>query len=218
MTAATLAPVPRSLAADRMRPWVGPITLLATLAGIVAARWWATRLGLDALVVGAAFGLALGALAGAAHVAGRGKAASRHRAVIARGTASAIALGAVAGLALVGFTIVGGLANGPLAPGLGRPAAAFVPWALITVVVATTEEALLRGMLFDRVRLAGGTLGAIAITTVAFALLHVPLYGLHVVPLDIAVGLLFAGLRLGTGTVAAPAAAHAVADLATWWL
>ena len=54
--------------------------------------------------------------------------------------------------------------------------------------------------------------------TVAFALLHVPLYGWHVVPLDLAVGLVFAGLRLATGSAAAPAVAHSVADLATWWL
>ena len=73
-------------------------------------------------------------------------------------------------------------------------------------------------MLFDRLRLAGGTTLAIAVTTVAFALLHVPLYGWHVVPLDVAVGLGFAGLRLSTRTVLAPALAHAVADLATWWL
>ena len=52
----------------------------------------------------------------------------------------------------------------------------------------------------------------------AFALLHVPLYGWHVVPLDLGVGLAFAGLRLTTRGIAAPAAAHAIADLATWWL
>ena len=59
---------------------------------------------------------------------------------------------------------------------------------------------------------------AVAFTTIAFALLHVPLYGWHVVPLDLGVGLGFAGLRLLTKGIAAPAAAHAVADLATWWL
>jgi hypothetical protein len=48
--------------------------------------------------------------------------------------------------------------------------------------------------------------------------MHVPLYGWHVMPLDLAVGLVFGGLRLATHGVAAPAAAHAVADLATWWL
>ena len=72
--------------------------------------------------------------------------------------------------------------------------------------------------LFDALRRAGGVLPAIAITTLAFAAMHVPLYGWHVVPLDLAVGLGFGGLRLVTGRVAAPAAAHTVADLATWWL
>ena len=55
-------------------------------------------------------------------------------------------------------------------------------------------------------------------TAVLFALMHVPLYGWHVVPLDLGVGLWLAGLRLATGGVAAPAIAHTVADLATWWL
>jgi membrane protease YdiL (CAAX protease family) len=53
---------------------------------------------------------------------------------------------------------------------------------------------------------------------VVFALMHVPLYGWHVVPLDLAVGLALGGLRVATRGVAAPAVAHAVADLATWWL
>ena len=73
-------------------------------------------------------------------------------------------------------------------------------------------------MLFDRVRASGGLVLAIALTTVTFALIHVPLYGWHVVPLDVAVGLGLAGLRLATQTVIGPAVAHAVADLATWWL
>jgi membrane protease YdiL (CAAX protease family) len=55
-------------------------------------------------------------------------------------------------------------------------------------------------------------------TSLAFALMHVPIYGWGVVPLDLAVGLALGGLRLATGTVLAPIAAHAVADLATWWL
>jgi membrane protease YdiL (CAAX protease family) len=85
-------------------------------------------------------------------------------------------------------------------------------------VVATAEEGILRGMLFDRLRAAGGLPIAIAVTSLAFALLHVPLYGWHVVPLDLAVGFGLAGLRLSTASVVAPAIAHAVADLATWWL
>ena len=77
---------------------------------------------------------------------------------------------------------------------------------------------MLRGVLFDRLERVAGLAAAIALTTLAFALMHVPLYGWHVVPLDLAVGLVLAGLRIWTRGLAAPVAAHAVADLATWWL
>ena len=93
-----------------------------------------------------------------------------------------------------------------------------VPWALITLLVAAAEEGLLRGVLFDRLERVAGLMPAIALTTLVFALMHVPLYGWHVVPLDLAVGLVLAGLRIWTRGLAAPVAAHAVADLATWWL
>lgn len=219
MNAAALAPVPaRALAGGRGRAWLASTALLAALAAIVGARWWATRAGLDPLGVGLAFGLSLCAVG----VAARRSPGLRPRTwagpVDGPRLGIAIAIGTVAGLALVALTVAGGLANGPLVAGLGRPASPFLPWALVTIVVASGQEVLLRGILFDRVRLARGTVAAIALTTAAFALLHVPLYGWHVVPLDLAVGLLLAGLRLGTGTVAAPVAAHAVADLATWWL
>ena len=92
------------------------------------------------------------------------------------------------------------------------------PWAVITIVVATAEEAILRGSLFDVLTRSHGALAAVLVTSVVFALLHVPLYGWHVVPLDLGVGLWLAGLRLISGGVAAPAVAHVVADLATWWL
>ena len=52
----------------------------------------------------------------------------------------------------------------------------------------------------------------------AFALLHVPVYGWHVLPLDLAVGCGLGALRLLTGGVTAPAVAHVGADLAGWWL
>ena len=110
------------------------------------------------------------------------------------------------------------LAGAAHVSGLGRPAAAFGPWALVTVTVAVAEEAVLRGLLFDRLRRAGGPLLALAATTVLFALMHVPLYGWHVVPLDLAAGLALGGLRIVSRGILAPAIAHAVADLATWWI
>ena len=204
--------------------WLVPVALLAGLAAIVAGRWWATRAGLDPLAVGAAFGLALGglALAGGARRRPQLPPGPASRAVAtarAAATVRATAIGAGFGLALVAIVIAGAeIAGSQLVPGLGRPAADLASWAAITVVVACAEEALLRGRLFDAIRRAGGVVPAVLVTTSAFALMHVPLYGWHVVPLDFAVGLAFAGLRLATGSVAAPAAAHSVADLATWWL
>ena len=61
-------------------------------------------------------------------------------------------------------------------------------------------------------------LAALLATSLLFALIHVPIYGPAVLGLDLGVGLLFGGLRLWFGGPAAPAAAHVLADLATWWL
>jgi len=89
---------------------------------------------------------------------------------------------------------------------------------MVTITVAVAEEAILRGLLFDRFHRAGGMPLALVATTALFALAHVPLYGWHVVPLDLAVGVALGGLRIVTRGIAASAVAHAVADLATWWL
>jgi membrane protease YdiL (CAAX protease family) len=193
-----------ALASRIGRAWATPALLVLGLAVAVGLRWAGTRQGLDALALGAVFGVALVALAGTRPTPPR---------------ARNLVIGMAAGLALVGLTTLGAaLAGSNLPPGLGRPAAPFAPWAFVTILVATGEEALLRGRLFDATRSAGGPLAAVAVTTIAFALLHVPLYGWHVVPLDLGVGLGFAGLRLLSRGIAAPAVAHAVADLATWWL
>lgn len=192
--------------------WLVPALLLVGLAAVVGARWWATRAGLDPLAVGAVFGAALCALALGSR---RGAIAKAQPARVIR----AAGVGIVFGMVLVAVALAGAaLGRTIFVSGLGRPATAFLPWAAITILVASGEEALLRGRIFDAIRSAGGILPAIAVTTVAFALMHVPLYGWHVVPLDLAVGLAFAGLRLATRSIAAPAAAHAVADLATWWI
>jgi membrane protease YdiL (CAAX protease family) len=101
----------------------------------------------------------------------------------------------------------------PLHDGTG-----FLRWAVVVSVVATAEEVFLRGTLYDAVREVTGDGTAVVIGAVAFAALHVPLYGWHVVPLDLAVGLVLGELRRSTGTAAAPAAAHVSADLAAWFL
>jgi len=110
-----------------------------------------------------------------------------------------------------------------LAPGahplLGSPGGALPLWLGVVSLVAVAEEVLLRGALMGGL-LRGGARPelAVLVAAVAFAALHVPLYGWAAAPLDLAAGVWLSGLRLATGGAAAPALAHTVADLATWWL
>ena len=86
------------------------------------------------------------------------------------------------------------------------------------MLIAGAEELMIRGALFGAVVDSTGNIAALGITTVVFALVHVPFYGWHVMPLDLAVGLWLGGLRLWTNNATAPAIAHALADLSVWWL
>jgi membrane protease YdiL (CAAX protease family) len=94
----------------------------------------------------------------------------------------------------------------------------FVMWALVVTVVAGAEEVFLRGTLYDAVTRWRSEGWAIVIGAVCFALLHVPMYGWHVLPLDLAVGLVLGGLRQQSGTPAAPAVTHIGADFVGWFL
>lgn len=125
----------------------------------------------------------------------------------------AIALGAVGMLVLVAPALA--VHGGTFAA--SRTITGYPGWAVATTIVATAEEAFLRGALFDALR-RFGVGAAVVVAAVAFAALHVPLYGWHIVPLDLAVGLFLGALRVVTGGWAAPAIAHAGADLVGWWL
>ena len=125
-------------------------------------------------------------------------------------------LGAGAGITLAAVWV----AARPPALGVAHlhVTSALVWWTPLVVAVAIAEEALIRGALFDAAQhWLGGAL-ALTLTSVAFALLHVPLYGAAALPIDLAIGAVLGGLRLLTGGVAAPAVAHALADLADGWL
>jgi len=194
MTALALRPVGR---------FGGPVITATGLGLVVAMRWAVTVSGAaDAVAIGSVFGVGLLAVA----VLGGWRPA--------RVRASSLAIGVGGGTVLIGLAVV--TRSGPL---LGlSPAVSFGPWAAATIVVATCEELILRGALFDSIDDSLGVTVAVIVTAVLFAVMHVPLYGWHVVPLDLGVGLWLAGLRLATGGVAAPAIAHTLADLATWWL
>jgi len=124
------------------------------------------------------------------------------------------------GLGVLGGTVlcVPALVRHLLHAGPALPLEQYGPWAVGVVVVAVAEESLLRGSLFAALDRRYGPVCAIAVTSVAFGLLHAPLYGWAVVPLDIAVGVWLGALRASTGSVTVPATAHALADLAGWWL
>jgi membrane protease YdiL (CAAX protease family) len=87
------------------------------------------------------------------------------------------------------------------------------PWApVLGVCAAVAEEALFRRLAYGRL-LRFGVPVAIVGSAVAFALLHVPLYGVAVLPIDLGAGLLLSWQRWASGTWTVPAATHAAANL-----
>ena len=204
-----------------------PVAITAALAAVVEVRAFAATSGrVDGLVAGLAFGLGLlgiALLAAAPRSLGQPPRSPGQPAMgpmrglrrTATALANGVAIGVAGGLLIVGLTVIGRVGiPGPMV----FPVGDLGPWAAVTALVAIGEEAVLRGVLFDSLARFRGPLAAIVITSSVFALMHVPLYGWHVVPLDLGVGLVLGGLRLATGGIAAPAAAHLVADLATRWL
>lgn len=169
-----------------------------------AVRWRIFTTGaLDGLTEGMVFGIALLAVA---RLGGLSLSVPR---------AGAVAAGAASGIVLVAISMVARWPQLPLVPGHAAP---FLPWVAVTTLVATGEELVLRGTLWRWAAATGGEGTALLLTSSLFALMHVPIYGPGVIPLDFGVGLIFGGLRLLFGGPAAPAAAHVLADLATWWL
>jgi membrane protease YdiL (CAAX protease family) len=181
-----------------------PVLIAIGLALVVAVRWAATVSSVtDPIAVGMVFGTGLLAVG----LAGGWRIGPPHPA--------SVAIGLAGGAVLIAVAALGQLASAGATAPFAVPLA---PWAVATVLVATAEELVLRGALFDAITERNGAVTAIVATSVAFALMHVPLYGWQVVPLDLGAGFWLAGLRLLSGGIAAPAIAHAAADLAVYWL
>jgi membrane protease YdiL (CAAX protease family) len=112
----------------------------------------------------------------------------------------AMALGAVTLLvARLGASSVAPMAAGGAAIGLN-------------VVAAVSEEAFFRRFLHGAL-LPFGAPAAVVLSALAFALVHVPLYGGAVFWVDLGAGLLLGWQRWATRSWAAPAATHALANL-----
>jgi membrane protease YdiL (CAAX protease family) len=125
---------------------------------------------------------------------------------------TAVLLG-LSGAVLLCIPVAVGRLDRPLHSGAG-----FTGWAAVVSIVAVSEELFLRGALYDAVCAASGPTSAITVSAAAFALLHVPLYGWHCVPVDLYVGCVLGELRRRAGTPLAPAITHVGADLAAWFL
>jgi len=82
----------------------------------------------------------------------------------------------------------------------------------LDLLAAVAEEALFRRVLFVWL-LRWGVPVAVAGSALVFALVHVPLYGIAVLPVDLGAGLLFSWQRAATGRWSVPAATHAAANL-----
>jgi len=97
----------------------------------------------------------------------------------------------------------------------GRPVAApYAAWALpLALLAAVAEEALFRRAAYGALR-RHSAIVAVSVTALAFALVHVPLYGVAAFPVDLGAGLLLSWQRWASGTWTVPAATHAVANLA----
>ena len=184
----------------RRRVAVEPLLLLGAFAAAVVVRVAvAGPAGPGSIRAGLTFAAILAVLAAASRA---GFASSARAALVGVAGAAALVLPVLATYGVGGHLTMTG----------------YPTWAVATVAVATAEEAFLRGALYDVVARWHGVDAAVVVGAIAFAALHVPLYGWHVLPLDLAVGLVLGALRVWTGTWTAPAIAHAGADLVGWWL
>jgi membrane protease YdiL (CAAX protease family) len=80
------------------------------------------------------------------------------------------------------------------------------------VVAAVAEEVFFRRLVYGWLERWGAAL-AIVGSAALFALIHLPVYGAGVLPLDFAAGLIFGWQRRATGGWTAPAATHVFANL-----
>ena len=92
----------------------------------------------------------------------------------------------------------------------------FAAWALaaipLSLLAAVAEEALFRRVAYGWLA-RWGVLVAIIGSAVLFAVVHVPLYGTAVLPVDLGAGLLLGWQRWATGTWTVPAVTHAAANV-----
>jgi membrane protease YdiL (CAAX protease family) len=83
----------------------------------------------------------------------------------------------------------------------------------LTILAAVAEEAFFRRLVYGTLLDEGGAVFAVAASTVLFALVHISIYGLWVLPLDLAAGAVLGWQRWASGSWKIPAVTHVIANL-----
>ena len=90
----------------------------------------------------------------------------------------------------------------------------FAAWALpLSVLAAVAEEALFRRVAYGWLARWGVPVAIVGSARRCSPLVHVPLYGMAVLPVDLGAGLLLGWQRWATGTWTVPAVTHAAANV-----
>jgi len=82
-----------------------------------------------------------------------------------------------------------------------------------TVVAGVAEEAFFRRFVYGWIERRAGVVTAIGVSAALFALVHIPTYGVGVLPVDLTAGVLLGWQRWATGGWTAPALTHTLANL-----
>jgi hypothetical protein len=219
-TAARMSSSPVLLPFLLLVGFVAAVALRSLIGGVAVARSAPAGLAFAALLVGlCALASAPGACASAPAARASVPVGPTRRESARFGSLAGSAVSVLAGV--VGATVLClpalvhrlGASDTPT----GRSGEGFLAWALVVAVVAAAEEGFLRGTLY-RLLVPFGSAPAIGIPAIAFAALHLPLYGWGALPLDLAVGVWLGALRAVTGSALAPAVSHVLADWAAWAL
>jgi hypothetical protein len=107
---------------------------------------------------------------------------------------------------------VAAFALGRIAVGGHAPTKLTLGVVLANTLAAVAEEAWFRRLCFGLLAPAGPVF-AVAGSTLLFAAVHVSIYGFWILPLDLAAGALLGWQRAVTGSWAAPAITHVIANL-----
>lgn len=110
--------------------------------------------------------------------------------------------------------VVGLAGVGSAALAAGRPVSAPIGASALAVAVfaAVAEEALFRRATYGWLAPSGAAVAVIG-SAVLFAAIHLPLYGVAALPVDLGAGLLLSWQRWASGTWTVPATTHAAANV-----